>query len=167
MHSALRKTPKNPRPYQLSSFEQAKHENTIVNLNTGLGKTLIACLLIKQTLSQKSSKLIIFLAPQVPLVEQQARVIQHEIPYAIVRKLHGQMHLNYSGWSADDWAKYLSDNGSVFVMTPAKFHDMLIHGHLHMNHIGLIIFDECHHVAGRDDYRYVVFFAFCSVYVFL
>ena len=65
------------------------------------------------------------------------------------------MHLNYSGWSADDWHKYLSNNGNVFVMTPAKFHDMLIHGHLHMNHIGLIIFDECHHVAGRDDYRYL------------
>ena len=129
-----------------------------------MGKTLIACLLIKETLEKKNDKLIIFLAPQVPLVEQQARVIQHEIPFAIVRKLHGQMHLNYSGWSANDWHEYLSNNGNIFVMTPAKFHDMLIHGHLHMNHIALIIFDECHHIAGRDDYRYIFDFVFVSIF---
>ena len=62
---------KQPRQYQLKSYEKAASGNTIVNLDTGLGKTLISCLLIEKELQNLSpihrlNKLIIFLAPQVP-----------------------------------------------------------------------------------------------------
>ena len=62
---------KQPRQYQLNSYEKAANKNIIVNLDTGLGKTLVACLLIKKELQNLSpirrlQKLIIFLAPQVP-----------------------------------------------------------------------------------------------------
>ena len=61
---------KQPREYQLQSYEKATKDNTIINLETGLGKTLIACLLIEEELKnvstiQRLNKLIIFLAPQV------------------------------------------------------------------------------------------------------
>jgi len=39
-----------PRDYQLELYERAKRENTIAVLGTGTGKTLIACLLIKDIL---------------------------------------------------------------------------------------------------------------------
>eukprot|EP01084_Bolivina_argentea_P308305 533079_1 len=153
-----------PREYQTISYETAKTGNTIINLDTGLGKTLIACLLIENELSscKLSSyqdtlhKLIIFLAPQVPLVEQQARVIAHEVPNAIVRKLHGQMHLSHNEWTSTEWHEYLSKGGNVFVMTPSIFNNMLIHGHIYMNNISLIIFDECHHISSRDEYRLIM-----------
>lgn len=42
-----------PRDYQLELYERARRENTIAVLGTGTGKTLIACLLIKDILTQE------------------------------------------------------------------------------------------------------------------
>ena len=42
-----------PRDYQIELFERARRENTIAVLGTGTGKTLIACLLIKDILIQE------------------------------------------------------------------------------------------------------------------
>lgn len=42
-----------PRDYQLELYERARRENTIAVLGTGTGKTLIACLLIKDILVQE------------------------------------------------------------------------------------------------------------------
>jgi hypothetical protein len=42
-----------PRDYQLELYERARRENTIAVLGTGTGKTLIACLLIKDILIQE------------------------------------------------------------------------------------------------------------------
>lgn len=42
-----------PRDYQIELFERARRENTIAVLGTGTGKTLIACLLIKDILVQE------------------------------------------------------------------------------------------------------------------
>ena len=42
-----------PRDYQIELYERARRENTIAVLGTGTGKTLIACLLIKDILVQE------------------------------------------------------------------------------------------------------------------
>jgi hypothetical protein len=42
-----------PRDYQLELYERARNENTIAVLGTGTGKTLIACLLIKDVLAHE------------------------------------------------------------------------------------------------------------------
>ena len=42
-----------PRDYQMELYERARRENTIAVLGTGTGKTLIACLLIKDILVQE------------------------------------------------------------------------------------------------------------------
>ena len=50
IHTPQRKTKeklRRPREYQLLAFEAAKQENTYVFLGTGLGKTLVAELLIQ------------------------------------------------------------------------------------------------------------------------
>ena len=124
---------KQPRQYQVTCFEKAKESNIIVHLKTGLGKTLISCLLIEHTLNTRTDdKLIVFLAPQVPLVEQQARVISHEVPNSIVCKLHGQMHLDRSGWNETHWKNYLKKCGNVLICTPAILNNMLTHGFINM-----------------------------------
>ena len=78
------------RSYQVELFEYAKKHNTIVCLGTGTGKTFISVLLVKHLEHEVAGpwledpngtpvgKRTIFLAPNVPLVEQQSAVLaQH------------------------------------------------------------------------------------------
>lgn len=60
--------------YQQQAFEAALNKNTILYLETGCGKTLVAVLLIKSlaknTRLENDKRLIVFLAPTVILVQQ-------------------------------------------------------------------------------------------------
>lgn len=59
--------------YQLEAFEKAKNENTIVYLETGSGKTLIAIMLLRSyafMLRKPSTFIAVFLVPKVVLVKQ-------------------------------------------------------------------------------------------------
>jgi superfamily II DNA or RNA helicase len=69
-----------PRQYQEEIFLKAQQRNVIAVLDTGSGKTLISVLLIKWVATQEiaQKKVIVFLVPKVPLVEQQGKFIaQH------------------------------------------------------------------------------------------
>ena len=54
----------------------AKEENVIVNLGTGLGKTLIAVRTFDHFARLDRSKLTLFVVPKVAIVEQQAEVMR-------------------------------------------------------------------------------------------
>jgi endoribonuclease Dicer len=79
-----------PRRYQEEIFVRAQEGNIIAALDTGSGKTFISTLLMKWVASNasNSSKLIVFLVPKVPLVEQQAEFIRRQTPLR-VRWCHG------------------------------------------------------------------------------
>eukprot|EP00494_Astrolonche_serrata_P029832 UN30099 len=125
-------------------------------MNTGLGKTLCACLLINHMLKKQDDKLIFFLAPQVPLVNQQARYIAQHCDLANVRRLHGQMDVGHEGWSHQEWAAVLRAGGNVFVMTAGMLQHILIHAHLLMSDLKLLIFDEAHHIGQLDEMRLIM-----------
>jgi ERCC4-related helicase len=55
------------RQYQMNIYEAVKDTNSLVVLPTGLGKTIIALLVLKDTLV--SGKKVLFLAPTKPLCE--------------------------------------------------------------------------------------------------
>jgi len=57
------------RQYQLNIVKTAEKENTLIVLPTGMGKTIIALMLIAKFLKNKTNK-ILFLAPTKPLVTQ-------------------------------------------------------------------------------------------------
>jgi ERCC4-related helicase len=59
--------------YQLEVLEKAKQENTIVYLETGTGKTLIATMLLQSIahrIRKPSRNIAVFLGPTVCLVQQ-------------------------------------------------------------------------------------------------
>lgn len=120
-----------PRPYQMEFLRQAMERNIIVYLPTGMGKTLIAVLLIKHfctletqptslspSASSSSSSLpdlssskkwSIFLTSSVPLVLQQSSVLRANTPFTI-----GSFCSDYD--SDEKWMKKMSES-RVLVMT--------------------------------------------------
>ncbi|BFZ60194.1 Dicer-like protein 1 [Saitoella coloradoensis] len=139
-----------PRPYQLELFERAKEGNIIAVLDTGSGKTMIACLLLKHILTvererrtanpERPKRLAFFVVDSVPLVFQQHAVLQANTPFNIA-KFVGEMGTDL--WSESQWRKIFSEVDAV-VLTADILHNCLVHGFIHMREISLLIFDECH-----------------------
>jgi primosomal protein N' len=70
-----------PREYQRALFEIAKTKNTIVNLGTGFGKTLIALLCIRHFSPDfEQGKQTVFLVPSVALAIQQSATLHANLP---------------------------------------------------------------------------------------
>ncbi|URE34711.1 hypothetical protein MUK42_13295 [Musa troglodytarum] len=97
------------RKYQLDLCKRAVEENIIVYLGTGCGKTHIAVLLMYELghLIRKPSKSIcIFLAPTVPLVRQQAMVIESSTDFKVRCHYGSQKNLK----DHDDWNKEMDQS---------------------------------------------------------
>ncbi|KAL6976932.1 hypothetical protein U1Q18_025719 [Sarracenia purpurea var. burkii] len=104
------------RSYQIKALEKAIKQNTIVFLETGFYKTLIAVMLMRSyayLLRKPSTYIAIFLVPTVVLVTQQAEAV--EMHYDLkVGKYWGKMGVDY--WDATTW-KQQEHEYEVFVMT--------------------------------------------------
>ncbi|BFI23519.1 endoribonuclease Dicer [Marchantia polymorpha subsp. ruderalis] len=140
------------RRYQLEVLVEAQKRNTIVYLETGCGKTLIAVLLMK-SLAQKlripeKKKVAVFLAPTVHLVRQQSSVINLHTDLR-VGEYFGS--LGVDTWKPEKWQEEIN-NHEVLVMTPQILVDLLTHGIIKLEVIELLIFDECHHAHKKHAY---------------
>ncbi|KAL5998516.1 hypothetical protein ACLOJK_009459 [Asimina triloba] len=136
------------RNYQLEALEKAKKENTIVFLETGSGKTLIAVMLLRHYTHElrKPSKFIaVFLVPTVVLVSQQAKVLELHTDLK-VGKFWGDMGVDF--WDAKTWTGQL-DEFEILL-------DNLRHSFFKLDQIKLLIFDECHHARGRSPYACIM-----------
>ncbi|XP_074323275.1 endoribonuclease Dicer homolog 2-like [Apium graveolens] len=143
------------RRYQLDALEVAKNKNTIVFLETGSGKTLIAIMLLRSyayCLRKPSSSLAVFLVPTVVLVSQQAEVVEMHTDFK-VGKYWGEMGVDF--WNATDWKKQ-QDEFEVLVMTPQILLNALRHSFIKLETIRVLIFDECHHARGRHPYACIM-----------
>ncbi|KAJ4752041.1 Protein Dicer [Rhynchospora pubera] len=143
------------RSYQLEALEKAKRENTIVYLETGSGKTLIAVMLLKSyahLLRKPSPFISVFLVPTVVLVSQQANVVEMHSDLKVA-KFWGEMGVDV--WDAATWSAHV-DQSEVFVMTPQILLDCLRKTFLKLDCIKLLIFDECHHAKGRSPYACIM-----------
>jgi superfamily II DNA or RNA helicase len=93
---------KEPKNFQKEILEYAKHNNTIVFLETGLGKTYIAIMLLKEIFGEplecnfsnrlpypkKSEKKALFLCKTIGLLIQQAKVLKYNTNLKIF-KIYG------------------------------------------------------------------------------
>ncbi|KAG6546729.1 hypothetical protein Mapa_011918 [Marchantia paleacea] len=146
---------KKARRYQLEVLERALEENTIIFLETGCGKTLIAVLLIdalSHRIRKPSLKIGVFLAPNKALVDQQAKEIEEHTDLR-VGKYWGSMEgdtWNYTWWR-EQIVKF-----EVIVMTPQILFNNLHHCFFTMGMIELLIFDECHHAQKKHPYANIM-----------
>ncbi|CAF1940874.1 unnamed protein product [Brassica napus] len=141
--------------YQVEALEKAMKRNTIVYLETGSGKTLIAIMLLRSYayLFRKPSPCFsVFLVPQVVLVTQQAEALKRHTDLK-VGMYWGSIGVD--SWDAPTWKQEV-DKYEVLVMTPAILLSALRHSFLTLNMIKVLIFDECHHARGNHAYACIL-----------
>ncbi|KAG5948271.1 hypothetical protein E4U53_006327 [Claviceps sorghi] len=149
-----------PRQYQLDLFERAKETNTIIVLETGSGKTLIAVLLLRHTLdgelqrraNGKPNKAAFFVVDKVVLCLQQYNVLSVNLDYPI-GKFYGTTVTGLK--TKEDWDAQIRENMAI-VCTAQILLDLLGSGLISMNQINLLIFDEAHHTKKGHPYARIV-----------
>ncbi|PVU85960.1 hypothetical protein BB560_006854 [Smittium megazygosporum] len=163
-----------PRSYQIQMFLKAIHHNSIISLDTGTGKTLIAAMVLefyglkessknnKRKLDLESDKkqLSFFLCNNSFLVEQQATFLRNNSTRTISIHKSGGKH---TGYSKDDW-KIAFDSTEVHVMTHQLLLNCLRSAYLSLEKVKLLIFDECHHSRKDSPYNRIMreFYDFLS-----
>ena len=126
--------------------EKAKKDSLMVVLPTGLGKTVIAALVIADKLKEGK---ILFLAPTRPLVEQHASFLKEvlDIEPSLIKTLTGSV--------PPDKRKLLWEEAKVIVATPQVVENDLLSGRIELSEVALVVFDECHRAVGNYAYVYI------------
>ncbi|MEW6722981.1 MAG: helicase-related protein [Candidatus Micrarchaeota archaeon] len=133
-----------PRAYQLAIYNSVnQHGNTLVVLPTGLGKTLIALMLIRDRMKLGRC---LFLTPTKPLAKQ------HQLS---VMGTLGLSEKNVSLVTGEVAPKKRKEQYSadVVISTPQTIKNDIESGILKPE-FSLVIFDECHRAVG--DYAYTI-----------
>ncbi|MFH1580044.1 MAG: DEAD/DEAH box helicase [Thermoplasmatota archaeon] len=132
------------RDYQTNIAASALKESTLVVLPTGMGKTIVALIVIAETLLKKRGK-ILFMAPTKPLVEQHSRFLKEHLLKFEPSMFTGEVHPRER---KDIWKE-----SRLVVSTPQVIENDLDEGRIGLDGVDLIVFDEAHRAAG--DYAYV------------
>ena len=132
------------RHYQISIADSANKRSTLVVLPTGMGKTIIAALVVAETLRTKRGK-ILFMAPTKPLVEQHTRFIK--------KYLISEPPVLFTGEVPPAKRKQMWEESQIIVATPQVISNDLVSGQIDLKEVSLIVFDEAHRAVG--DYAYV------------
>jgi ERCC4-related helicase len=141
-HKFVRKNSIEYRDYQVNLANQAKSENCLVVLPTGLGKTTVALQVIAEYLS-KGTGGVLFLAPTRVLVNQHFEFLKNNLMIDDIALITGEDLINKR--------KKLWIN-SVICATPEITKNDLDRQIVSPDQFNLVIFDEAHRTIG--DYAY-------------
>jgi Fanconi anemia group M protein len=131
------------RDYQVNIANSCLNRSTLVVLPTGMGKTVIATLVMAEIMD--GGKKILFLAPTRPLVAQHAKSLKHFMKTVNLVQFTGEVppHTRKQLWREHD----------IIVSTPQVIVNDLESARLDMADVALTVFDEAHRAVG--DYAYV------------
>ena len=143
-HLLLKKESVERREFQINIAKECLREPTLVVLPTGLGKTVVALLVIADVLTKKGGR-ILFMAPTKPLVDQHAAFLRKNLLIESISTFTGEMPPERR---LDDWK-----SARIIVSTPQVVENDLDSGNVPLKDFSLLIFDEAHRAVG--DYSYV------------
>lgn len=136
------------RIYQSNIAKSASKNNTLVVLPTGLGKTVIALLIIADKLEKEEDK-ILFLAPTKPLVLQHAQFLRENLTI-------DQNEISiFTGEISPDKRKKIWEKSRIIVSTPQVIENDLLSNRINLKNVSFIIFDEAHHAVGEYSYVFI------------
>ncbi len=130
------------REYQWNIFQAVKDRNSLVVLPTGLGKTVVAVLVLAYRLQRGN---VLMLAPTKPLCEQHAASI------AAMTTVDDVVVVTAEAFSPGERGEAYR-SGRVVVATPQSVENDLERG-VDVGDFSLVVFDEAHRAVGK--YAYV------------
>ncbi len=144
-HELLRRGAVEDRTYQVNIARACLERSTLVVLPTGMGKTVVAAMVIAETLRRRGGK-ILFLAPTKPLVEQHAASLRDVLIVERISLFTGEV-------TSPEERDLLWRENKIVVSTPQVIRNDLRAGRFTLDDVSLVVFDEAHRAVG--DYAYV------------
>lgn len=141
---------KKARDYQVNIIFECFKKNTLVVLPTGLGKTLIAVIVMYNFSRWFPNSKIMFVTPTRPLVEQQMK------SYISTTMSSVERCATLTGTLSPERRQPIWDNHSIFFLTPQILHNDIESEKLDARTISLVVFDEAHHAVGETHYAKIV-----------
>lgn len=134
------------RKYQEAIFNACKDTNSLVVLPTGLGKTVIAAMIVAHRLLVCPTSKVVFLAPTKPLLKQHKETFLHilDLEYDEIRLLIGE--------ETPEQRVSLWLEGKIIFATPQVIVSDLSKGRYDLEKVSLVIFDEAHRAIGKYPY---------------
>lgn len=136
-----------PRSYQTAIAATAARHNTLVVVPTGMGKTLIAELVLEQRLAQYPKGKVLVLAPTRPLVQQHHRTFRDELG------LSDEETALFTGTVKPEKRAAQWHDARVIFSTPQGLENDILGSRIALDDVVLLIIDEAHRAVG--DYAYV------------
>ncbi len=147
-HPKIKENTIEQRAYQLNIASSAATQSTLVVLPTGMGKTIIALLVIADQLKKNTGN-ILFLSPTKPLVHQHAQTLRQFLT------INNDKIAVFTGEITPSKRKQLWENSTIIVSTPQVIENDLISRKIHLHDTALIIYDEAHRAVGNYSYVYI------------
>jgi ERCC4-related helicase len=135
------------REYQYNIAHSANNASTLVVLPTGMGKTIIALLVIAHELA-KTDNTILFLSPTKPLVNQHAQSLNEALT------LTDQVAV-FTGEVPPEKRVELWKNKRIIISTPQVIENDLISRRYTLSNTTRIIYDEAHRATGNYSYVFI------------
>jgi ERCC4-related helicase len=132
------------RLFQLEMAANALRYSTLVVVPTGLGKTVIALIVL---LGRLDKGRVLFLAPTRPLVEQHASFLRNVFK--------DEMMIALTGETPSERRRELWQKTRIIVSTPQVVENDLLSKRMDLKNVSLIIFDEAHRAIGNYAYVYI------------
>lgn len=137
------------RQYQQNIVKRCNSKNSLVILPTGLGKTIIAILLIGKVLEKYPKGKIIILAPTRPLVSQ------HKTSCQKFLDLKKENIVSLTGKISPERRALQFYQSQIIISTPQVIKNDLERDRYNLKHVSLMIFDESHRTKGNYAYNYI------------
>ncbi len=138
------------REYQVNIAETSFKKNTLIVLPTGLGKTVIALILISKIIQIcKKEEKILFLAPTKPLVLQHAKFLKESL------KIDCESISIFTGEISPEERNKLWTRSKIIISTPQVVENDLLSKKIDIKDVSFIIFDEAHHAVGKYSYVFI------------
>ena len=149
----IRKAVVEAREYQQKIAASCLEGPTLVVLPTGLGKTVVALIVIDGILGRSDEEAsvgggkVLMLAPTRPLVEQHREFLERTLEGVTVAAFTGGLSPEERGGI---WA-----SSRVIVSTPQVVQNDLLTGRYDLRGVALVVFDEAHRATGNYSYVHV------------